>query len=70
MRKSGILLHISSLPSDYGIGKWEAQPMHLQIFWWMPVYRYGRSCPSRPPSYGDSPYQSFPSMPETPTYRL
>ena len=21
MRKSGILLHISSLPSDYGIGK-------------------------------------------------
>lgn len=59
MRKSGILLHISSLPSEYGIGK---MGMHAYKF-----IDYLEKCrmnlwqilPLSPTSYGDSPYQSF-----------
>ena len=58
-RSSGVLLHISSLPSPYGIGTLGRE-----------AYRFadrlraaGQSCwqvlPLGPTSYGDSPYQSF-----------
>ena len=59
MRKSGILLHISSLPGKYGIGSFGKAAYHFvdklkeakQSFW--------QILPLGPTSYGDSPYQSF-----------
>jgi 4-alpha-glucanotransferase len=59
MRRSGILLHISSLPGPYGIGTFGP---HARQFvdrlnaagqtWWQIL-------PLGPTSYGDSPYQTF-----------
>lgn len=58
MRKSGILLHISSLPSRHGIGKLGQAAYDFVKF----LQAAGVSCwqilPLSPTSYGDSPYQS------------
>lgn len=59
MRKSGILMHISSLPGEYGIGKMGREAYEFVDF----LVRSKQSCwqilPVSPTSYGDSPYQSF-----------
>jgi len=59
MRKSGILMHISSLPSEYGIGKMGKSAYDFVDF----LVKAGVKCwqilPLSPTSYGDSPYQSF-----------
>lgn len=59
MRKGCILMHISSLPSAYGIGKLGKSAYAFIDF----LYRSGIKCwqilPLSPTSYGDSPYQSF-----------
>lgn len=59
MRKSGILMHISSLPSPYGIGTMGKAAREFVDF----LYESGQSCwqllPICPTSYGDSPYQSY-----------
>jgi len=59
MRKSCILMHISSLPSEYGIGKMGKSAFEFVDF----LKSAGVSCwqilPLSPTSYGDSPYQSF-----------
>ncbi|HRX57435.1 MAG TPA: 4-alpha-glucanotransferase [Eubacteriales bacterium] len=58
-RSSGILLHISSLPSPYGIGTFGKAAYE----WVDLLVRARQSCwqvlPLGPTSYGDSPYQSF-----------
>lgn len=59
MRKSGILMHLSSLPSPYGIGTMGKAAREFVDF----LYESGQSCwqllPICPTSYGDSPYQSY-----------
>ncbi|HEY9574902.1 MAG TPA: 4-alpha-glucanotransferase [Lachnospiraceae bacterium] len=59
MRKSGILLHISSLPSKYGIGNFGKNAYDFVD----KLKEAGQKCwqilPLGPTSYGDSPYQSF-----------
>ena len=59
MRASGILMHISSLPGDCGIGKMGREARAFADF----LKKSGQSCwqilPVSPTSYGDSPYQSF-----------
>ncbi len=59
MRRNGILMHISSLPSDYGIGSVGMTAFKFADF----LYEAGQSLwqvlPTTPTSYGDSPYQSF-----------
>lgn len=59
MRKSGILLHISSLPSRFGIGRMGKAAYDFVDF----LHASGTACwqilPLSPTSYGDSPYQSF-----------
>lgn len=59
MRKSGILMHISSLPNNYGIGKLGKEAFEFVDF----LAKSKQSCwqilPVSPTSYGDSPYQSF-----------
>ncbi len=58
MRKAGILMHISSLPSDYGIGTLGRDAFEFVDF----LKRTGQSCwqvlPLHPTEYGNSPYQS------------
>jgi len=61
MRKAGILLHISSLPSDYGIGTFGKEAYFFVDFLKKSKQSYWQILPIGPTSYGDSPYQSFSS---------
>jgi len=61
-RASGVLLHVTSLPSPYGIGdvgpaavKWIDQLHDAGQSWW-------QALPLGPTGYGDSPYQSLSSF--------
>ena len=68
MRKAGILMHISSLPSPYGIGTLGAEARRFADF----LAAGGQSCwqllPVGPTGYGDSPYQSFSSFAGNPYF--
>jgi len=68
MRKAGILMPISSLPSPYGIGTMGAAAREFVDF----LEQSGQSCwqllPICPTSYGDSPYQSFSSYAGNPYF--
>lgn len=59
MRKSGILLHVSSLPSPYGIGTLGKSAYDFIDF----LKKAGQKCwqmlPINPTGYGDSPYQAL-----------
>ena len=58
MRESGILMHITSLPSPYGVGTMGDAAYRFVDF----LKRAGQSCwqllPLTPTGFGDSPYQS------------
>jgi len=61
-RASGVLLHVTSLPSPYGIGDvgpgavaWLQRLHEAGQVWW-------QALPLGPTGYGDSPYQSFSSF--------
>lgn len=62
MRQSGILLHMSSLPSPYGIGTLGNAAYRFIDF----LKQAGQSCwqmlPINPTGYGDSPYQALSSF--------
>ena len=58
-RSSGILLHISSLPSPYGIGNLGEAAFRFVDFLKAAKQRYWQILPICPPGYGDSPYQAF-----------
>ncbi len=57
-RESGILLHISSLPTKYGIGTLGKEAYRFIDFLKAAGQRYWQVLPIGPTSYGDSPYQS------------
>ena len=59
MRSSGILMHISSLPSPYGIGTMGKEARKFVDFLVKSAQSYWQVLPLGPTSYGDSPYQSF-----------
>ena len=59
MRASGILMHISSLPSPYGIGTMGKQAYAFVDFLKQSGQKYWQVLPLNPTGYGDSPYQSF-----------
>lgn len=59
MRACGILMHISSLPSDYGIGTMGKEAYNFIDFLYKAHQTYWQILPICPTSYGDSPYQSF-----------
>jgi len=59
MRKAGILLHISSLPSNYGIGTFGKEAYNFVDFLVATHQSYWQILPLGPTSYGDSPYQTF-----------
>ena len=58
-RSAGILLHISSLPSPYGIGTLGRQAYAFVERLAAANQRYWQVLPLGPTGYGDSPYQSF-----------
>ena len=68
MRKAGILLPVSSLPSRYGIGSFSESARHFvdqlvemdQSLW--------QILPLGPTGYGDSPYQAFSAFAGNPYY--
>ena len=59
MRSSGILLHISSLDSNYGIGTFGKSAFDFIDFLKDSGQEYWQVLPLGPTGYGDSPYQSF-----------
>lgn len=59
MRKCGILLPISSLPSAYGIGSFSKEAYEFVDFLAAAGQYYWQVLPLGPTGYGDSPYQSF-----------
>ena len=59
MRKSGILLPVSSLPSKYGIGCFSKEAYKFIDRLKEAGQAYWQILPLGPTSYGDSPYQSF-----------
>jgi 4-alpha-glucanotransferase len=59
MRGCGILLHISSLPSDYGVGTLGKEAYRFVDFLKKGGQTYWQLLPIGPTGYGDSPYQSY-----------
>ena len=58
-RSSGIIMHISSLPSKYGIGTMGKCAYEFADFLHNAEQSYWQMLPMGPTGYGNSPYQSF-----------
>lgn len=58
-RGSGLLVHISELPSKYGIGTFGKEARRFVRFLNDANQKYWQLLPLNPTSFGDSPYQSF-----------
>ena len=58
-RASGVLLHPTSLPSNYGVGDLGANASKFVDFLERAGQTYWQILPLGPTGYGDSPYQSF-----------
>ena len=58
MRESGILMHITSLPSPYGVGTMGKEAYKFIDFLKKSGQAYWQILPVTPTGYGDSPYQS------------
>lgn len=63
MRRSGILMPVSSLPSEYGIGAFSKEAYEFVDFLEQAGQKLWQILPLGPTGYGDSPYQSFPPLP-------
>ncbi len=68
MRKSGVLLHISSLPSNYGIGTFGKAAYDFVDFLKEAEQTFWQILPLGPTSYGDSPYQTFSAFANNPYF--
>ena len=58
-RHAGILMHLTSLPSPYGVGTMGKAAYEFADFLQQSGQTYWQLLPVGPTSYGDSPYQSF-----------
>jgi len=58
MRKSGVLMHITSLPSEYGVGTMGKAAYDFLDFLHDAGQSYWQILPVAPTGYGDSPYQT------------
>lgn len=68
MRKAGILMSITSLPSDYGIGCFSDEAYRFIDFLKSAHQTYWQILPIGATSFGDSPYQSFSSFAGNPYF--
>lgn len=62
MRSCGILMHITSLPSPYGIGTFGTEAERFADWLKSAGQKYWQVLPIGPTGYGDSPYQPFSSF--------
>ena len=67
-RRSGVLMHISSLSSDYGIGTFGKDAYAFADFLEQSGQSLWQILPLCPTSFGDSPYQSFSSFAGNPYF--
>ncbi len=67
-RSAGILLSVSSLPSEYGIGCFDGAAYEFTDKLKEAGQSYWQILPLGPTSYGDSPYQSFSTFAGNPYY--
>ena len=67
-RSAGLLLHLSCLPGDYGIGNLGKTSQDLIDFLDEAGFRFWQICPVGPTSFGDSPYQAFSSFAGNPYF--
>jgi len=58
-RRSGILMHIASLPGNFGIGTLGKKAYNFADFISKAGFRYWQILPLGHTGYGDSPYQCF-----------
>jgi 4-alpha-glucanotransferase len=58
-RAAGVLLHPTSLPSDQGVGTFDANAVRFLDFMQAAGLKCWQICPLGPTGYGDSPYQCF-----------
>ena len=68
MRKCGVLLAISSIPSKYGIGAFSKEAYAFVDFLEKAGQKLWQILPLGPTGYGDSPYQSFSTFAGNPYY--
>ena len=68
MRRAGILLPVSSLPSPYGIGAFDESARRFADFLERAGQSFWQILPLGPTGYGDSPYQSFSAFAGNPYY--
>ena len=68
MRKQGILLPISSIPSEYGIGTFGKESFRFVDFLKKAGQSYWQILPLGPVGFGASPYQSFSTFAGNPYY--
>lgn len=61
-RRSGVLMHITSLPGKFGIGTFGKEAYKFVDFLVEMKQTYWQILPLTTTSYGDSPYQSFSAM--------
>ncbi|NLD16345.1 MAG: 4-alpha-glucanotransferase [Tissierellia bacterium] len=60
-RGSGVLMHITSLPNNYGVGSMGLEAREFANFLKAAGQKYWQLLPVGPTGYGDSPYQSLSS---------
>ncbi len=58
-RLSGLLVHVTSMPGDFGIGNMGEGTRRFIDMIAQAGFAYWQICPVGPTGYGDSPYQSF-----------
>ena len=68
MRKCGVLLGVSSIPSNYGIGAFSKEAYKFVDFLEKAGQNMWQILPLGPTGYGDSPYQSFSTFAGNPYY--
>ncbi|QQK07180.1 4-alpha-glucanotransferase [Miniphocaeibacter halophilus] len=68
LRESGIIMHITSLPSKYGIGTFGKAAYDFVDFLKDANQKYWQVLPLGPTTYGDSPYQSYSSFAGNPYF--
>ncbi|MDE6319963.1 MAG: 4-alpha-glucanotransferase, partial [Lachnospiraceae bacterium] len=68
MRRSGVLLAVSAIPSKYGIGAFSREAYTFIDLLEKAGQSYWQILPLGPTGYGDSPYQSFSTFAGNPYY--
>ena len=67
-RSAGVLMHVSSLPSNYGIGTFGKEAYAFVDFLKEAGQTYWQMLPLHPTGFGNSPYQALSSFAGNPYF--